>query len=91
MSFDVAALPFQAHANYGTWSIDFGTKFLWWQIYTLLGLFLCNFVHFWLPKRRLKSPKSTLIFKFYIDSLNDNVLSNNGKIIEIEIQIAGKT
>ena len=24
MSCDVAALPFQAHANYGTWSIDFG-------------------------------------------------------------------
>ena len=24
MSFEVAALPFQAHANYGTWSIDFG-------------------------------------------------------------------
>ena len=24
MSNDVAALPFQAHANYGTWSIDFG-------------------------------------------------------------------
>ena len=23
MSFEVAALPFQAHANYGTWSIDF--------------------------------------------------------------------
>ena len=22
MSSDVAALPFQAHANYGTWSID---------------------------------------------------------------------
>ena len=22
MSCDVAALPFQAHANYGTWSID---------------------------------------------------------------------
>jgi hypothetical protein len=24
MSCEVAALPFQAHANYGTWSIDFG-------------------------------------------------------------------
>ena len=24
MSFEVAALPFQGHANYGTWSIDFG-------------------------------------------------------------------
>ena len=24
MSCDVAALPFQAYANYGTWSIDFG-------------------------------------------------------------------
>ena len=24
MSCDVAALPFQAHANYGTWSINFG-------------------------------------------------------------------
>jgi hypothetical protein len=24
MSCDVAALPFQAHSNYGTWSIDFG-------------------------------------------------------------------
>ena len=24
MSCDVAALPFQANANYGTWSIDFG-------------------------------------------------------------------
>ena len=23
ISCDVAALPFQAHANYGTWSIDF--------------------------------------------------------------------
>ena len=23
MSSEVAALPFQAHANYGTWSIDF--------------------------------------------------------------------
>ena len=23
MSYDVTALPFQAHANYGTWSIDF--------------------------------------------------------------------
>ena len=23
MSCEVAALPFQAHANYGTWSIDF--------------------------------------------------------------------
>ena len=23
MSYEVAALPFQAHANYGTWSIDF--------------------------------------------------------------------
>ena len=26
MSCDVAALPFQAHANYETWSIDFGTN-----------------------------------------------------------------
>ena len=25
MSCEVAALPFQAHANYWTWSIDFGT------------------------------------------------------------------
>ena len=24
MSCEVAALPFQARANYGTWSIDFG-------------------------------------------------------------------
>ena len=24
---EVAALPFQAHANYGTWSIDFGYRF----------------------------------------------------------------
>ena len=24
MSCEVAAHPFQAHANYGTWSIDFG-------------------------------------------------------------------
>ena len=24
MSYDVAALPFQAHANYRTWSKDFG-------------------------------------------------------------------
>ena len=24
MSCDVAAFPFQVHANYGTWSIDFG-------------------------------------------------------------------
>ena len=24
MSCEVAAIPFQAHANYGTWSIDFG-------------------------------------------------------------------
>ena len=23
---DVAALPFQAHANYETWSIDFGQR-----------------------------------------------------------------
>ena len=23
MSFKMAALPFQAHANFGTWSIDF--------------------------------------------------------------------
>ena len=26
MSCDVASLPFQAHANYGTWSIDFGSN-----------------------------------------------------------------
>ena len=26
MSCEVAALPFQAHANYGTWSIDFDYK-----------------------------------------------------------------
>ena len=25
MSSEVAALPFQAHANYGTWSIDLGS------------------------------------------------------------------
>ena len=24
---DVAALPFQAHANYGTWPIDFAYKY----------------------------------------------------------------
>ena len=24
MLYDVAALPFKANANYGTWSIDFG-------------------------------------------------------------------
>ena len=23
MSWDVTALPFQAHVNYGTWSLDF--------------------------------------------------------------------
>ena len=28
MSCDVAALPFQAHANYETWSIDFGTNII---------------------------------------------------------------
>ena len=28
MSYDVAALPFQAHANYGTWSIDFELNIL---------------------------------------------------------------
>ena len=27
MSREVAALPFQAHANYGTWSIDLGLKY----------------------------------------------------------------
>ena len=27
MSCEVAAHPFQAHANYGTWSIDFGFIF----------------------------------------------------------------
>ena len=26
MSFDVASLTFQAHAKYGTWSIDFGAN-----------------------------------------------------------------
>ena len=26
MSCEVAALPFKAHANYGTWSIDFGSN-----------------------------------------------------------------
>jgi len=26
MSREVAALPFQTHANYGTWSIDFGAN-----------------------------------------------------------------
>ena len=26
MSCDVAALPFHAHANYGTWSIDFASN-----------------------------------------------------------------
>ena len=26
MSCEVAMLPFQAHAYYGTWSIDFGTN-----------------------------------------------------------------
>ena len=26
MSCEMAALPFQAHANYGTWSIDFVIK-----------------------------------------------------------------
>ena len=26
ISCEGAALPFQAHANYGTWSIDFGNK-----------------------------------------------------------------
>ena len=25
MSCEVAALPFHAHANYGTWSVDFGS------------------------------------------------------------------
>ena len=29
MSCEAAALPFQAHANYGTWSIDFGTGFVY--------------------------------------------------------------
>ena len=28
MSCDVAALPFQAHANYGTWSIDFAITYI---------------------------------------------------------------
>ena len=27
MSCEVAALPFQAHANYGTWSLDFGAYY----------------------------------------------------------------
>ena len=26
MSSDVATIPFQAHANYGTWSIDFDVE-----------------------------------------------------------------
>ena len=26
MSCEVASLPFQAHANYGTWSIDFASN-----------------------------------------------------------------
>ena len=28
MQCDVAALPFQAHAKYGTWSIDFACGYL---------------------------------------------------------------
>ena len=40
MSCDVAALPFQAHANYGTWSIDFSAKI---QKPTALILFLSVF------------------------------------------------
>ena len=28
MSCEVAALLFQAHANYGTWSVDFAIRFL---------------------------------------------------------------
>ena len=35
MSYDVAALPFQAHDNYGTWSIDFGAMY-WWLISSIL-------------------------------------------------------
>ena len=27
MSCDVVALPFQAHANYGTWSLDFDLNY----------------------------------------------------------------
>ena len=43
MSREVAALPFQTHANYGTWSIDFGAnkvgveKFL--SLKPLLGMY----------------------------------------------------
>ena len=40
MSCEVAALPFQAHANYGTWSIDFGATVLQARIIKKLTLSL---------------------------------------------------
>ena len=34
MSYELAALPFQAHANYGTWSINFG--YLYYYIFSIV-------------------------------------------------------
>ena len=42
MSCEVAALPFQAHANFGTWSIDFKKEHLNKFVFSIL----CNCPNF---------------------------------------------
>ena len=46
----MAALPFQAHANYGTWSIDFGDMY-WWLISSIIYNF--QKLHISFPERHL--------------------------------------
>ena len=44
MAYDVAALPFQAHANYGAWSIDFAGDSFIFASAIYVGSWLLNFV-----------------------------------------------
>ena len=51
MSCEVAALPFQAHANYGTWSIDFAIGFF---AIKRISTFIFRVKIYWTIKKGLK-------------------------------------
>ena len=46
MSCDVAALPFQAHAKYGTWSIDFAQNlYIINTIHNIKFIHICTYIN----------------------------------------------
>ena len=70
MSYDVAALPFQANGNYGTWSIDFGKDVLKLSNNLFLGHYVFQLAEILWIKKLFQISTPNFCIKKKLDYIN---------------------